>query len=209
MRSAFLAVVLAGTPVRSPSGRATCSVRAEAPNAVSGCAAPPPKVTPAQPWLVHSGSARDPGEVEQRAPIMVDFGRVVSGLRLSSRGALRCSKDLGRIIAYRGGREVANAANVLSKPEDCGEDSVTYGVSSALPASLEADCIAIVGVEPWTFDVHGQPGRARLSYRLEYEVSSGPPRTGGCVREPDVSSRWESTLERFALAEAFAPPAER
>jgi hypothetical protein len=200
-RAALVAAALAqfprAEPLRAPLTPQSCTLQADAPGRVLGCKLPVPHVTPDNPWMQHSGEARDPGERTQRAPILVDFGRVVSGVRLKSRGALQCSKDLGRIIAFRGGREVASAPNVLQSPEDCGDDNVTSGIRSGLRTDLEVDCIAIVGVDPWTFDVHGQHGRARLQYTLEYEVS-GRPFPGGCAKVPDISTRWETTLLRFA-----------
>lgn len=50
-----------------------CTIDAWNPGAVMGCSEPVPTVVPEVPWLQHVGQARDPGEIEQRAPISISF----------------------------------------------------------------------------------------------------------------------------------------
>lgn len=87
-------------------------------------------------------------------------------------GALKCSgASIGRMIGYRRGVEVVNAPNVLINPSDCGADDVTFGVRGQVPANVAVDSLVIEGPDPWTFDVQGPTGRARLDYTITYDPS--------------------------------------
>jgi hypothetical protein len=88
---------------------------------------------------------------------------------MQSTGALKCSgSSLGALVGYRNGVQVARASNRLTDPNDCGEDDVTYGVTGQFPSNVAVDNLVIEGVEPWTFDVFGSPGRARLDYTVTF-----------------------------------------
>lgn len=134
------------------------------------CGEPLPVVTPTTHWLRHSGGIF---EAEQRVPISITFNKPVHSITLSGIGALRCSGSLGRIIGHRNGVEVVNVSNVLTNPEDCGEDDISFAVAGAVPANIAVDHILIEGPEPWTFPVGTETGRARLDYSITYDPSTG------------------------------------
>jgi Peptidase_C39 like family len=123
------------------------------------------------------------------------------------------------LIGFREGAEVAQAANVLIAPGDCGADDVTFGIQGSLPSQIEIDSLVIVGVDPWEFEVLGFCcGRARLRYTLQYqptttrcEVTVTPytqndPAWGGQVYDSTVHTIADKgcALTSLAMALTFA-----
>ncbi len=142
-------------------------------------------------------------EPEQRAPICIAFGRTVHSITMittRNSSALKCSgASLGRMIGYRNGAEVVNVTNVLADPGDCGEDDVTWGAQGQIPANAGIDSLVLEGPDPWTFDVQGSPGRARLDYIITYNptvsvgcemVTRGQPVTCQILGVVDSVSGW-------------------
>lgn len=104
-----------------------CTIKHDNPGEILGCTMLLPQVTPSDPWLEHSGGIYEP---EQTAPISIKLDGPVYGVSLQSTGALKCSgSSIGRVVGYRNGVQVEDAANVLTDPSDCGGDDVTFGVT--------------------------------------------------------------------------------
>lgn len=146
-----------------------CTLRWDIPDQMWFCSAPTPAVVPSEPWLQHNGEARNPGEIEQRAPIHISFVDQVHTVNLTSTGALKCTGTHGRMVGFRGGVQVVQVNNTLIDPADCGEDDVTYGVRGQLSAGVHIDSLIIEGVDPWTFTVDGMSGRALLKYTIDFQ----------------------------------------
>lgn len=136
-----------------------CTIDFWDPGAISGCAMSVPSVTP-EPWLEHSGGIYEPAQTD---PISIKFAGPVQGVTIQSSGALKCGgSSLGRLIGFRNGSQVADVANWITDPEDCGEDDVTWSVSGALDSATTIDSLVIEGVDPWQFTVLGQSGGRAL-----------------------------------------------
>jgi hypothetical protein len=151
----------------------TCTLTWTAPGTVLGCSVGLPAVTPAVPWLQHSGQALDPGEIEQREPIHIAFAHTVRVVTLESEGALKCAGTHGRMVGFRDGVLVAQADIQLIDPSDCGDDDVTFGVRGQLPAEVGIDSLVIEGVNPWTFPVFDFCcGRALLKYTIRFSPAA-------------------------------------
>jgi len=165
---------LAMSSVAGPAALLTagsCTIRYGEPGQISGCTAPVPQVVPSSPWLQHSGGIYEP---PQTAPIKIRFAGDVHGITMQSAGALKCSgSSIGAMVGYRNGVQVVQASNWLTNPSDCGADDVTFGVTGQFPLNVVIDSLVILGVDPWTFDVFGQQGRARLDYTVTFTPGPG------------------------------------
>jgi len=134
------------------------------------CETTVPQVTPASPWLQHSGGIY---ETAQTSPISITFAEPVLGIALSSSGALKCSgASIGSVVGYRSGLQVDSLPNSLADSTDCGWDDVTYGVVGGLDPNTVVDSVVVHGVDPWQFSVNGVCcGRALLNYTVEFLVA--------------------------------------